>query len=71
MNALTCTTCRMIRRFLIAFLVGIFVSWQLTGSLPFDGEDADAWRAMLLIIIMVVGMNIVIRVRQMRARWRR
>ncbi len=71
MNAITCTTCRMIRRFLVAFVVGLFLTWQLTGALPFEGDDANAWRAMMLIVIVVVGLNIFMRVRQMRARWHR
>lgn len=71
MTALSCATCRMIRRFLIAFGLGLFLTWQLTGALPFEGEDASAWRAMLLIVILVVGLNIFMRVRQLRARWYR
>lgn len=66
-----CATCRMIRRFLLAFGIGAFLTWQITGSLPFDGENATIWRAFLLVVTGFYLVSIFFRMRQMRQRWRR
>ncbi len=71
MGPIACTTCRMIRRFLIAFGLGVIVMWQLTGSLPFDVEDTTILRCMVLVVIVFAGINLYIRMKQIRARFNR
>lgn len=66
-----CTTCRSIRRFLLAFGAGVFLFWHYTGSLPFEGRNADLMRVLLIVVILFYGFSIVIRLRQMRQKWRR
>ena len=43
---LSCLTCRMIRRFLMAFAIGGMLTWQLTGTLP-SGVSTTGWRGQL------------------------
>ena len=71
MGPLACTTGRMIRRFLIAFGLGVIVMWQLTGSLPFDVEDTTILRSMVVVVIVFAGINLYIRMKQIRARFNR
>lgn len=71
MTPLACTTCRLIRRFLMAFALGGFVAWQVTGELPFHADQAILLKGMLLVVIAFSMVNLMIRLRQMRARWRR
>ena len=71
MGPIACTTCRMIRRFLIDFGLGVIVMWQLTGSLPFDVEDTTILRSMVLVVIVFAGINLYIRMKQIRARFNR
>lgn len=71
MGAFACTTCRMIRRFVLAFGLGGFLAWQVTGTLPFDGNDGNAWKGLMLVAVLFSGLSIFMRMRQMRARWRR
>jgi len=61
----------MIRRFILAFGLGAFLTWQVSGTLPFDGEGENAWRAMLLVVMLVTALNVFMRMKQMRARFRR
>jgi len=70
-GATACATCRTIRRFLLAFGAGGFLIWQLTGSLPFEGEDAAIWRAFLIVVTIFYSVSIFQRTRQMRQKWRR
>lgn len=71
MDALSCMTCRMIRRFVLAFGLGGFVAWQAGVTLPFDGGDVLVGQGLLLLVILFSILNLVIRMRQLRARWRR
>lgn len=71
MGPLACTTCRVIRRFLIAFGLGVFVMWQMTGSLPFDPDDTTILRAMMAVVIIFAGINLFVRMKQIRARFNR
>ncbi len=71
MGALGCLTCRMIRRFVLAFGLGAFVAWQVTGTLPFEGEGADTWKGLMMVVVVFSILSVLMRMRQMRARWRR
>jgi len=71
MGVMACTTCRMIRRFLIAFGVGGYAAWQITaGALPNDAASQEVWRGALWVAIVIAGLNVFMRMRQMRSRWR-
>jgi disulfide bond formation protein DsbB len=71
MGFTACETCRLIRRFLLAFGLGVLVMWQFTGKLPFDPDSTAVLRAMLGVVIIIAGINLYIRMKQIRARFRR
>lgn len=71
MGALGCTTCRIIRRFLLAFAVGGGLAWQMTGSHPFQAAAGEAWQGIMWVAVLFSGLSIFIRMRHMRGRWRR
>lgn len=70
-GAIGCTTCRSIRRFLLAFALGGYLCWEWTGSLPFEGQNAEVFRILLIIVAAFYAVGIGLRVRQMRQTWRR
>lgn len=70
-GAVSCLACRAIRRFLFAFAVGGFLAWQFTGSLPFQGDDAAVWQGLMAVAIMFTFLSVFMRMREMRARFRR
>ena len=71
MGFTACQTCRLIRRFLLAFGLGVFLMWQFTGKLPFDPDSTAVMRAMMAVVIIVAGVNLYARMKQIRARLRR
>lgn len=71
MGAFACTTCRMIRRFVLAFGLGGFLAWQVTGTLPFDGAGADTWKGLMMVAVLFSFFSVFLRMKQMRQRWRR
>lgn len=70
MGAFACTTCKIIRRFLLAFGLGGFLAWQVTGTLP-GQAGGEAWQGVMWVAVLFSGLSIFLRMRQMRGRWRR
>lgn len=70
MFATSCTTCRAIRRFFLAFGIGAILAWQVTGSQPFQGEDGDLWAGLMMVAIIFSMISVMTRMRQMRAQMR-
>lgn len=71
MDRLACATCRMIRRFVLAFGAGVFVMWQVTGSLPAETPDNGMWRGFMFVAMFFLVAGVFFRMREMRARMRR
>lgn len=71
MTGLSCTTCRMIRRFTFAFVLGCFVAWQMTGTLPFAIQDPAPLQGLMMVVIIFVAISIFMRMNSMRRRWKR
>ncbi|GGW23879.1 hypothetical protein GCM10011452_09020 [Gemmobacter lanyuensis] len=72
MGPLACTTCRMIRRFVLAFGGGAFLAYQLTGTMPFQATASDeVWNGLMWVAVFFAFMSVFMRMRQMRARWKR
>lgn len=71
MGAFACTTCRIIRRFVLAFGLGGFLAWQVTGVMPFDAEGSDVWKGFMWVAVIFTFFSVFMRMKQMRSRWRR
>lgn len=71
MGAAACLTCRMIRRFVLAFGVGVFVMWQVTGGLPAEDADTGPWRSFLFVAVFFLSAIVYFRMREMRNRLHR
>lgn len=71
LNAASCLTCRVLRRFVFAFGTGALLAWMLTGRLPFDVESAPMMQGLVLVAVMFAALTIFLRMREMRARFRR
>lgn len=71
LGAASCLVCRAIRRFFLAFAIGGFLAWQFTGSLPFEGDDAGVWQGLMAVAVMFTFLSVFMRMREMRARFRR
>lgn len=67
MGAFACTTCKIIRRFLLAFGLGGFLASQLTVTLPGQaGDEGVMW-----VAVLFTALSIFLRMRQIGGRWRR
>lgn len=71
MDKVACLTCRMIRRFVLAFGAGVLVMWQITGSLPAEGAHQGAWSGFMYVAVFFLAAGVIFRMREMRARMRR
>lgn len=70
MGALTCATFRMIRRSVLAFGLGSFLAWKVTGTLPDDPAGQGAWSGFMWVAVAITVLNVIIRMRDMRSRFR-
>lgn len=71
MNRATCLTCRMIRRFVLAFGAGVLVMWQATGTLPAESADNNTWRGFMFVAMFFLVAGVFFRMREMRRMMRR
>lgn len=71
LKAASCLTCRMIRRFLLAFAAGVVLAWCMTGTLPFQTADGETMQGLMLVAVIFAALSVVMRMRDMRARFRR
>lgn len=70
-QSFNCLACRMIRRFMVAFAIGGFATWQLTGSLPTDPGAAGVWQPVGMIAAVFAIAFVLMRMRQIRQSMRR
>lgn len=70
-HPLSCTTCRVLRRTLVAFVLGGLLAWQLSGTLPGDPAGTPIWQGLMVVVIAFGFLNVFLRMRQLRARFRR
>lgn len=70
MEKVACLTCRMIRRFVLAFGAGVLVMWQVTGTLPAETGDNDMWRGFMFVAMFFLVAGVFFRMREMRNRFR-
>lgn len=70
-DRLGCATCRMIRRFVLAFGAGVFVMWQATGTLPAETPENGPWRGFMIVAMVFLIAGVLFRMREMRDRMRR
>ncbi len=70
-DALSCMTCRMIRRFILAFVVGGVIAWQVTGTLPFAVSDPKPLQGMVGVVILFSFLSVFMRMKNMRRRWQK
>ncbi|MEY4872232.1 MAG: hypothetical protein RLZZ563_1562 [Pseudomonadota bacterium] len=68
---LSCLTCRMIRRFLMAFAIGGMLTWQLTGTLPSDPGAMGVWQPVAMVAAIFAIAVVLMRMRQIRQTWHR
>jgi hypothetical protein len=68
--ATTCARCRTIRRFLLAFALGVAVAWQINGAPPLGLED-DTWRGVTFVILIFAVMTVFARMHQIRKQFQR
>ncbi len=71
LSAASCLSCRMIRRFLLAFCVGGLLAWQITGDNPFAPNSSLPLEGLLIVPLIFVFLSVFLRMREMRARFRR
>lgn len=71
MSRATCLTCRMIRRFVLAFGAGVLLMWQATGQLPAETADNAIWRGFMFVAMFFLIAGVFFRMREMRNRMRR
>lgn len=71
MDRLSCATCRMIRRFVLAFGAGVLVMWQVTGTLPAETADNGPWRGFMIVAMFFLAAGVLFRMREMKHRMRR
>lgn len=71
MNRMTCATCRMIRRFVLAFGAGVLAMWQVTGTLPAETADNGTWRGFMFVAMFFLAAGVFFRMREMKSRMRR
>lgn len=71
LSAATCLTCRMIRRFLLAFGFGGVLAWQLTGANPFHPGNGVPMDGLLVVAVIFAFLSVFMRMREMRARFRK
>lgn len=71
MGSLSCATCRLIRRFVLAFGMGVFLAWQMTGTLPLQTSEAGPIKGLMMVAVLFFVLSVMMRMRQMRRRWRR
>ena len=71
LKAANCLTCRMIRRFLLAFSTGAVLAWFMTGTVPFQTQDAGMMQGLMLVAVFFSLMSVLLRMRDMRARFRK
>lgn len=67
---LSCATCRAIRRFLFAFVVGGLVAWKLGINIPYE-NTVGASRFIVMVALFFAVASVVFRMRQLRRNWRR
>lgn len=70
MTMLPCATCRAIRRFLMAFVVGGMTAWQMGINIPY-ANTVESWRLIVLVVLMFSVASVLMRLRQLRRNWRR
>lgn len=66
-----CATCRAVRRSLLAFALGGVVAWQAAGNLQFQGVNDHVLSGLMLVVVIFAFLNVFLRMREMRARFRR
>lgn len=71
MGAASCLACRVLRRFVLAFIAGAFLAWQFKGQLPTDLFGGAEGQGLMMVAILFSGLSVFMRMRQMRARWKR
>lgn len=71
MDRAACLTCRMIRRFVLAFGAGVLVMWQVTGTLPAETADNGMWRGFMFVMMFFLVAGVFFRMREMKQRMRR
>lgn len=71
MGAATCLTCRMARRFILAFGGGAFLAWMATGTIPFSTADGTVMQGLMAVAVMFTFLSVFMRMREMRSRFRR
>ena len=71
MFSMSCASCRSIRRFVLAFGMGVFMVWQMTGTLPFQTGEGGPLQGLLMVAVLFFVLSVMMRMRQMRRRWRR
>lgn len=71
MDKVACVTCRMIRRFVLAFGAGVLVMWQATGTLPAETADNAMWRGFMFVAMFFLVAGVFFRMREMKNRMRR
>jgi hypothetical protein len=65
-----CTRCRTIRRFLMAFALGVAVAWQINGAPPL-GLEGETWRGITMVIVIFAVVTVVARMHQIRRQFQR
>lgn len=55
-----CSTCRLLRRLIVALLVAGFSLWQSLAPLPRAGGDPGLWRGVFCAALAVAVLNLVL-----------
>lgn len=71
MAARACTTCKITRRFLLAFTLGGALAWLVSVTLPFPDQTAEVRQGVLWGAVLFSSLSILIRIGQVRIRRRR
>ncbi|MEY4982009.1 MAG: hypothetical protein RIR62_275 [Pseudomonadota bacterium] len=71
MARLSCTTCRLVRRLVLACATGALAAFSATGGLPAGPLDRAGWLVAMILAATLVAMNLLDWARQMGAALRR
>lgn len=67
----SCMTCRAVRRSLLAFALGGVVAWQASGYMPLQAANEHVMSGLMAVVMIFAFLNVFMRMREMRARFRR
>jgi hypothetical protein len=67
----SCPTCRALRRVLLAFALGGVVAWQVTGNVQFQTVNDNVLSGLMAVVVIFAFLNVFMRMREMRARFRK